>query len=238
MSKFTTGMIAELIAIDKTRKGGVGAEVQELINRLTDGGIAKTDKTAKTVDIRRKQAKKYWDLGFGRELGIDSFKAYLATIPEIPAPLLDPDERFPLLVLVDPRLGLAKTCDLVAWIALDTAVSMVLAADVRHETPVAPFWVRAHDGRFNRDQKPIDCRNACTGMEFAMTAMVGVCLFINFPKIVSWNLWTIDLPGSVLDGLAGRVATLKFDEGDEPELSWGWEDRTDMDAGTGTFRRV
>ncbi|MCI0479515.1 hypothetical protein L0Y59_03140, partial [Candidatus Uhrbacteria bacterium] len=93
----STGQIRELLDIDRAR-GGIGPEFQELISRLTSGGVG-----MKNDDPRAVQAKVLWDKGFGRESGCRSFQDYLATIPEIPPELVDDDPRFPLLVLVDDR---------------------------------------------------------------------------------------------------------------------------------------
>lgn len=169
--KLKTGQIGELVELDRVC-GGIGDEVAALIKRLTDGR-----RLLDTNDVRVIQAKVLFDKGLGDDLGFD---AYLATIPEIPETLLADDPNLPLLRLVDPRLGLVKTCKLfgIKFEEFGYSDADAVACDARHEMPNTPFWVRAHDGRKNRNRKPNVCRDKCKDKLFAMTAMVAIMVWV------------------------------------------------------------
>ena len=64
MSKLTTGQIGQLIEIDRVGEG-IGSTVQELIVRLTSGGVG-----GKISDLRQAMAKRLWDCGFGRDSAV------------------------------------------------------------------------------------------------------------------------------------------------------------------------
>ena len=191
---FNLGHIAKLHEIQKAhlKAGlpGIGREVEELISRLENGGVGKS-----AGDPRIAQAKKLWDLGFGRELKMNSFHAYFATIPEIPKSLVADNPVLPLLVLVDPRLGHTRSCRLdgLRFAEYGWDDTSLVPFDDRHVMPSAPYWVRAHDGSPNLGKKPSDCRAKCTGKLYAGTADVGIAIWIQHGKCNH----VMDLPGSV-----------------------------------------
>ncbi len=193
MSHVTAKQIRHFLELDE-HGDGYGEEFNAFIRQITSGGIAKTGKVAKAVDIRRKQAKKYWDRGFGRKF--KNFAAYLVTIPEVPASLLADNPEFPLLVLVDPRLGHVESCRLAGlkYVEYGNDDDTLVPCDNRHAMPTdAPYWVRAHDGLPNLNRKPADCLAECTGRRYAGTADIGIAIYVQYGKRQHF----MDLPGSV-----------------------------------------
>jgi|GEM_PF-1695066 hypothetical protein len=220
--------IGQVLACEKSH-GALGARIQEIIARLTSGGIeGKTDDVRvqqakrlwdkgmgrtrfgskadyKSFDVRVQQAKRLWDKGMGRtrfgsKADYKSFEGYLATIPEIPAGLLPHDPEFPLLVLVDPRLGLAKSCKRfnIKFEELGYSDADVASCDDRHATPSQPHWVRVHDGRKNHNRAPNDYRKDYTEDEvYAMTAMVAIHAFVQYPGIIEAGVHILGCHGSV-----------------------------------------
>jgi len=233
MSDLTTGQIGQLIEIDRAR-GGIGEEVQELIRRLTSGGVA-----GKSSDPREIAAKLLWDKGFGNEAGVDSFEAYLAQIPKIPESLLADDPDLPLLSLADPRPGLVKACELIGVRHAELGYSEgdAVPCDERHTDPTEPFWFRHDDGRRNRDRRPDHCRDECTGDVLAGTATVGAFAYLHHHQIVVENEHIIDLPGSVRRD--GRVdcAFLGVWEGQVEFYVSRGSDGAGPDCGSLRFRR-
>lgn len=228
--KLTPGQIGELVELDRV-SGGIGDEVAAPIKRLTDGR-----RLLGTNDVRVIQAKILFDKGLGGEL---SFEAYLATIPEIPETLFADDPNLPLLRLVDPRLGLVKTCKLfgIKFEELGYSDMDAVSCDARHEIPNTPFWVRAHDGRKNRNRKPNICREECKDKLFAMTAMVAIMVWVQDPNIIKEGEHVLDCPGSVRRAVRGCCAYLGV---------WGGEVKLDLsrnagdadpNCGSGGFRR-
>ena len=209
MSVTTKGQMRQFREVEAARmkKGlpGLSVEFQAFINTYKDGA-----KALKSNDPRLIQAKVLWDKGFGRELNIDSFERYLATIPEIPTSLLAEDSALPLLRLVDPRLGLTKTCELfgIKFKEFGYSDADAVACDAHHEIPNTPFWVRAHDGRKNRNRKPNVCRDECKDKLFSMTAMVAIMLWIQDPSIIKQGEHVLDCPGSVHRAARGLCAYL------------------------------
>jgi len=195
---FNTGHVAKLDEIQSARlrrgMSGIGLEIEELIRRLESGGVA-----GKSADIRETQAKRLWDLGYGRELNIPTFETYLATIPEVPASLLADDPELPLLTLDDPRLPLTVRARLagVRHAELGYNDGDLVPFDERHKTPAGPYWFRAHNGRSIRNKKPSDCRKACTGKLLSGTADVLIALFTHHKDVAKEDEHIMDGPGSV-----------------------------------------
>lgn len=216
-SCFTVDQFSELRNLEKLSiaAGGPGfkSEVQALIARLTTAGA-----TARKADPRIAQAKKLWRKGWGRELGFKKFELYLATIPEIPASLLADNPTFPLLVLVDPRLGHVKSARLAGlkFEEYGNTDKTLEPFDARHTMPTTPYWVRAHDGSPNLNRKPSDIRKGLVGNQLAGTADVGIAIWIQHGK----RNHVMDLPGSVYVSGRGRCACLDV-----------WDDVAELGAG-------
>lgn len=228
-SHITTGQLRHLLDLDENGPG-LGAELNAFIRQVTSGGLA-----GKSSDPRIIQAKKLWDLGFGRELKYGKFDDYLATIPAIPASLLADSPGFPLLTLVDPRLGHVESCRVpgLKFAEYGYDDTTLEPCDKRHTIPTtAPYWVRAHDGKPNVNRKPSDCRAECTGKSFAGTAEVGIAIYVQHGKRGHF----MDLPGVVHHGARGYCAFIVAWDG-EPELYARRDDGADPSCGTVIFVR-
>lgn len=204
------------------------------MSRLFDtGGVA-----GKSDDQRVVQAKRLWDLGVGRGLGFKSFEDYLASIPEIGAALLKDDPEFPLLVLVEPRVGLKKLCDL-GGIAFDGNDDTFAAYDDRHSEFTQPSWIRVQDGRQNRNRSVRDCRKSFGERELGLTALQGVCAYLQHPQVLSEvsqdGAHVMDFPGSVPRGRRVLAAYLRLCFG-RPELRWNWDDSALPEFGSASRR--
>ncbi len=205
--RLSTGQIRELLAIDAAGRG-IGREVQELIARLSSGGVK-----IKSDNVRHIQAKRLWNLGFGQ--GFASFPEYLATIPQIPKSLLGDDPELPMLSLADPRPGLVAICQMagVEYNPADSGQAIPLPGKPRLKDPTEPFWFRHDDGRPNRNRKPNQClRNAKSGT-IAGTALTGIMAFLHHPGILSDEGFCIDLPGSVSSTRGENCGSIRSDRG-------------------------
>lgn len=234
---FTTAHVAQLHEIERVRlrrgQSGIGPMVEDLIRRLTDGGVA-----GKTSDVRIAQAKRYWDLGIGKALDYVSFETYLASIPEVPAALLPDDPEFPVLLLVESRLGLKKLCE-VANVAFDGDDRTFVGYDGQHCDFTPPTWIRVQDGRRNRNRAVRDCRKSFGKRELGLTAIQGVCLYVQRP-----DLWSdlngpeghaLDLPGSVPRDDRDSAAFLNV-HGGQALLAWVWDDSANPRYGSASRR--
>jgi hypothetical protein len=217
MDNLTPGQIGQLVEIDRAREKrglrGIYAEVAALINRLTDGAAALT-----SSDPRISQAKRLWDKGFGEN--VESFDVYLAGIPEIPEKLLANDERFPLLVLADARLGITKSCEL-AGLKYGGNDQTFEDFDPKKARNSQVYWMRCQGGRRNRGKSVKACRDSFAKGEIGLTAMEGVALYVQNPEVIKGDF--LDLPSSVRADGRDRSAYLShWDDG--PELCWLWYD--------------
>lgn len=180
-----------------------------------------------SVDMRERQAKRYWNLGVGRELGLVTFDQYLATIPRVPANLAKDDAAFPLIVLVEPRIGLAKLCRIgnVSFSDDDNTFDIF---DARHAEFAKPTWIRMQNGRKNRNRSVSDCRDSFAKKELGLTVFQGVCAYLQHPDAVPEatedGAHVMDLPGSVHREDRGGAAYLGVWYG-QPELG------CDLDGG-------
>ena len=213
----TTGQVKRLLEIDSEGLG-IGEEVQELILRVTSGGVAKL-----ADDLRIIQAKRYWDMRVGLVLGRKSFKYYLADIPIIPDALRAGDQRFPYLVLVEPRIGLAMLCQF-GNVIFDGNDHTLMPLDECHADASQPIWIRIQDGRKNRNRRPSDCRQAFAKDEFGLTALQGICAYLQDPAVVTdlnkdSGGHAMDLVGSVYRGSHVGSACLWVENG-QARLNW------------------
>lgn len=174
-------------------------------------------------DIRLIQAKRYWDIGVGRGLGFERFEDSLATVPEIPDHLKEEDPDFPLLIVEEPRFGLKKLCDLISPVLLcgrfftgeertddgityyrvsEQRAHSFIPYDDRSADPKEPRWIRMRVDRRNLGKSPSECRKLFMKDEVGATALQGVCLLIQQPKIFTYEegkvyFHGLNLPGSV-----------------------------------------
>jgi hypothetical protein len=223
MSRFNAGHSVLLFEIqaDRLQRGepGIGPDVEDLIHRLRSGAVA-----GKTDDPREAQAKRYWDLGVGAALGSTSFPEYLASIPEIPEALKADDASFPFLVLVETRIGVKRLCAL-GNIAFDGNDETFVAHNKRHAEFTTPTWIRIQDGRRNRNRSVKDCRKTLAEHERGLTALQGVCAYLQHSAVVSEvtedDAHVMDLSGSVRRGFRGSAAYLVV-HGGRAKLGWDW----------------
>jgi hypothetical protein len=230
--------IAQLHEIQSARLGrgqpGIGPEVEELIRRLTSGGVA-----GKTDDIRTAQAKRLWDISVGRGLHHSSFEGYLADIPEIPAELLKDDADYPLLVLIEPRMGLKRLCEL-ARIEFSGDENTFVEYDKRYPEFTAPIWIRVQNGRKNRNRAVRDCRASFAENEIGLTALQGVCTYLQHPEAVTdmgrgEDGHTMDLFGTIHRDHGGRTVFLEVLKG-RPKLLWCFDNNTVPKCGSASRR--
>lgn len=228
-STFTIDQIGKLREIERARMkhGGFGlrSDLQALIMRLQSGGVG-----PKSDDPREIQAKRLWDKGFGREQGFDSFDAYLATIPEIPEAYMAPDDRFPELVLVDARLGLEKTCELLG-VDFDYEDQSFEDFDPKKARTDKVYWIRAKNSEKIRRKsvcvRSVQFTNA--GCELGLTAHEGVALLAQNPE--GFRGCAMDLPGSVMRDDRMSVAFLHWVR-ERPELFCHFHDHDSSSCGS------
>lgn len=174
---------------------------------------------------RNIEAKRFWDIGVGRELGLSSFEAYLATIPQAPAELVLDDADYPLLVLVEPRVGLKRLCSL-GGIEFSGDGETFVQYDQWHHEFVQPSWIRVQDGRKNRNRAARNCRVTFAEDELGLTALQGVCTYLHHPDAVTdtdrEDGHAMSLSGSVHRDNHVRVASLKLWRGGA-KLRWDFD---------------
>ncbi len=210
MARLTTGQIRQLIEIDAAGTG-IRFHVQELIQRLTSGGVA----GSRFDGLRRVQAKALWDKGWGRELKIRTFESYLDTIPGVPFHYGENDARFPDLILVDPRLPLTVACRL-AGLEFEGDDSTLVDYDPRRSR-FSPYWLLCQDGRRNSGKSIWECRESFPEDEWGLTAIEGVCYYVHKPNIIGGH--SMDLLGSIHPEGPNGAASLGYWD-DVPVLHW------------------
>ncbi len=177
------------------------------------------------VDLRVTEAKRFFDLGVGRVLGIRNFDLYLETVPNIPPILAAENERFPYLIFVESRIGLLRLCKL-SGIDFDGDDDIFIPWDSRCQESMSPIWIRAQDGRKNKGKKISECRRLFAPDEVGLTALQGISMYIIYPDvvvdIVSSGGNAIDLPGSIYRTSRRSVACLLKKDG-RIKLSWRWD---------------
>lgn len=212
MAHLTTKQIKQLCEIDSAGPG-IRAEVQELITRLTSGGVG-----PKSDDPREVQAKRLWDKGFGRELRFGSFEGYLKSIPEIPEALKADSDRFPELVLVDARLGHEKTCKILG-VDFDSNGHSFKDCDLMKARTEEVYWIRAQDGRKNSGKSIQTCHKQFVDGEIGLTVHEGLALFAQNPEGLRGR--AMDLFGSVHSKNRSCAACMHWFF-ERPKLDWGW----------------
>ncbi len=225
MAHLTTKQIKQLIEIDNAGPG-IRAEVQALITRLTSGGVG-----IKTDDPRIAQVKRLYDKGFGGEM---SFQQYLDSIPAIDEELLNDDDRFPLLALVDSRIGIVQTCEL---LGIDFGVSDQTFEDFDPKKAHAEqvYWMRAQDGKKNKGKSARDCRSEFVSDELGLTVHEGLALFAQSPE--TFRNWGMNLTGSVRRDVRRDCAACLYWFHVRPELCGGSDGHGLPYFGSGSRRK-
>ena len=178
-------------------------------------------------DDRIRQATILWEKGWGRELGVASLEAYLATIPPVPEWPVDWTVRFDRTVLVDARLALTTSCRL-AGLGFPGNDSTLVPFDPA-KTLSGVYWMCCHDGRRNRNKAPRDCRASFASAEVGLTDIEGVAIYAQDPTVIEGHY--MDLPGSVRAEHRESVACLGLWDG-RPGLDWYWDDGADPYCGS------
>ena len=182
-------------------------------------------------DPRVVQAEVLWAKGIVPESGM-SFDRYLETIPPIPEELKPHDERFPRLILVDARLGIVKTCELLVidYDGSDKTFEDFDPAQARVETV---YWIRCQDGKRYCDKTPRDCREEFVADEIGLVVHEGLALFAQDPDI--FLSWATDIPGSVTRNERTYSAYLYWFN-DRPKLDWRRDNHNRTIFGSGSRR--
>jgi len=247
------GHVAQLHEIQKARlkrdEPGIATEVEALIKRLTDGGVAGTRKGGRIFNSelpgiraeeqRRIQAKRLWDKGFGDVIGCESFEQYLETIPEIPERPQDLPEHFKL-ILVDARIardnnlgGLVAVCELLG-VTFSGNTNTLVSHDPKHKVKEDVYWMWCQDGKQNCNKSVKTCRKqfAKSG-EIGLNAMEGLAIFAQNPDVLKDHC--IDLPSSVRSGGREGCAQLRLWR-DRPGLRCCWGGNAYPDFGSASRR--
>jgi hypothetical protein len=161
-----------------------------------------------------------------------SLTEYLNLIPEIPSNLLDEDERFPLLILVDQRHGITKSCKLAGL--KNSGDDNTFEDFDPKKTRTAPiYWMRCQDGRKNRGKSVRTCRENFTKDEIGLIVHEGIALYLQEPELIMDDF--VVLPGSVHVEARDLVAHVgAWDDG--PKLSWNWGGGEFVKFGSGSRR--
>lgn len=229
---------------------GIHDEVQELIDRLTSGGVG-CPKGQSPFEV---QSKVLWDKGWGRELGfkkIDQYRKSLETdglIVEPPRPAGMPNhlnrlvlwDRRPLLVKKEgtkgrmiERISPVTTCRL-CGIAYGGDDDTFIQHEATPEIVVPVRWVWCQDGRMHRHRRPRDCRQSFVRPEVGAEALTGLFAYVQDPAVIGGDDdHVMDLPGSVLRGVPSSCACLGV-WGGGSELCWDWDGRAIPQYGSGS----
>lgn len=203
--KMTTGQMRQLLEIDASR--GIHNEVQELIQRLTSRGVKARvgSRESTSVDnVRTRQAKVLWDLGWGVELGYAMFDEYLENIPHICNWPGGYAKRFDQVCLCDGRLPLGVACRL-------TGVKIDFGLDdfrMVAEASGYPYWMYCHNGQRNCGRNTWTCRLEFAAHEVGLCASEGVALYAQGRSALQDH--DIDLPHAKSSHLPELVARLEL----------------------------
>lgn len=162
------------------------------------------------LDPRQIHARILWNHGWGQGR-FGSFDQYLATIPHA-TPVID-EQFFQHRVLVDRSLRLTAACHLVG---LDFSGSDDVFSSYGDE-PLTPeiYWLWVNSGRSNRGRCGFEVRQRLQKFERGLTAFEGVCLFAQYPKLVSSH--AIDLVASHIGSFPAYNACIMVYKG-QPTL--------------------
>jgi hypothetical protein len=164
----------------------------------------------RVLDARHTHARTLWNHGWGRGR-FGAFEQYAASIP-VPTPSLD-DPQFQYRVLVDRGLSLTSACRVVG---LDFSGTDDVFSSYGDE-PVTPevYWLWVHSGRANRGRCGFEVRQGLAKFERGLTAFEGVCLFAQYPRLVSSH--AIDLVASHIGSFPAYNACIMVCKG-QPTL--------------------
>lgn len=213
-------LISELIQADHMRetKGlpGLGTEVRALIDAGLSGGSI-----LDSVDPRLVQGRNLWEAGWGRKLGFQTFGEYLTSLPSVPTELRETNARFPLLILVDGRVGAADACRLLGI----TLKGNEATSHMRHlHEKREAYWMRCQQGTRFTSQSVTEAEHAFATDEAGLIVSEGVALVAQAPHVLQTDY--VDLSGSKHEGFENSSACLGTWNG-RHELRWRWKDHAD-----------
>lgn len=239
--EFGLPQVVQLHEIDQARRKrdepSIGPEVQELIARLTSGGVGSSGPgKGRLPDPGHPiivQAKRLWDRGLVREILAEDglpqyarFSDYLASIPGIPNFPAGYDARFPHLVLVDRRIPIVAACK-VLDVQFDGDASTFVPHEPDQSVRASVYWIRIQDGKLHRGHQPSFCRTEFTakkGEEFGLEAHEGLSLYAQSPDLLEINT-AMHLTGSVrADARRRSCAYLRRWTDGDVKLKWRWDD--------------
>ncbi len=224
LREFDMDMIGELIAVDKARtalgKPGIGNDVRAVID------AAQMDSTiTEGMDPRFTQGRALFDKGFGKELGHQTFAAYFASLPPVPANLRAHSAAFPHLVLVDARLSPIIACRLlnIAPKGEPTAADVATLSEKREA-----YWIRVSNTNTHLGQTVNDALAKFSSNEKPLTVSEGIALVAQMPELVQTHF--IDLAGTAHAGLDNTAACIGT-WNNQTEIRWRWKDHEDPKCG-------
>lgn len=221
-----TTLVAELIQHDLAKrsegKEGFGTDVRLLLDAASLG------ETLATMNPRLVQARRLWDQGFGKELGMTDFATYCQGIPAVPVALLAADPEFPILLLVDARVSVAAATRLLG-------ISMKGNEQTEHmkelKETTAAYWIRCQEGIRYRGQSVKETETGLSGSEQGLSLREGIALVARHRSVIESQY--LDLPGSLHEGFDNSTACLGiWDE--KREVRFRWRDHADARCQTAT----
>jgi hypothetical protein len=180
------------------------------------------------------QARKLWQKGWGRELGYKRFKAYLSSIPCYSRELDAGDMRFPLLILVDARISIVKTCELLS-VKCEEADDAFEDFDAKLARTEKIYWIRMQDGKKNRNKSIQACREEFAGDECGLTVHEGLALYAQIRN--DFRGMGMELTDSVSRKDHSWAASLCWCSSRRPALSWGFVNSALPIYGSGSRRK-
>lgn len=227
----TTDMLSELISVDKhireLGRAGIEKEIQYVVDELETGGSLLSHGNPRII-----QARRLWDIGFGKALGYTDFKSYLETIPSAPRETQISPEKFPELVLVDSRLEPQHICLLLGIVKHGWRMGGMTAPVVK-ERPV--YWIFCQNGERYLGKSVRNAKNLFEDGEVGLNEIEGLALTTQTPYILEDHY--IDLPKTEHEFMENQVACLGT-WGKTLGLRWRWNDYEDPRCGTATKHSI
>lgn len=154
-------------------------------------------------ELQKNQARKLFSVGFGHEArtGRGHFEEYLQSIGRVPT--RSNLWTHNLLVLVDPSLGLAASCEL---FGIDNDTKSAQLVDMC-APPKQPYWLWANNGGHNCRYSLQDATERLQPNERLLSALEGLFLAAQHPA--SFGTFSIMLGGTRVSENPELVLTLE-----------------------------
>lgn len=169
---------------------------QERLPPAQESSVLIRELTRIALDLEcRRQARRYVELGFPRELGL-SGEDYLASLPRFEPPPESFRGRFDIPVLVETRIAPKRQAGLagLAYYLGGLNVCDWEADPKGYKTPETPYTTWMQDGKKNLKRSVSDVRSTLKIDERGATEYDGVALWIAKPSVL--NDHSVDLPGT------------------------------------------